>query len=215
VQDLGPAVAPPVVEWRFRNARLGEERTYQQTELSIEGEARLIGIATRVGETLRGAGYTWGQIGDMFDTENDTGLDQLLGLVVNVAPAAPDLVTDATCVLLGLYPTDEWGKANRDFDNDRAFIKSTVNTTRFSEMLQILLLQNDYQRLIRPFSKSLASAMGSLTGNASEPPAPSPPDYDLKPVELMDDSTEPDSTPSPKKRTTGTSTRRTATPSEP
>jgi hypothetical protein len=193
VDSLGAAVVPPLYEWRFRNLRAGEERTYQQTELSIEGEARLIGIAARVGEALRQAGYSWGQIGDMFDESSDSGVDQLLSLIANVAPATPELMTDAACVLLGLFPTDDFGRPDPEYDGHRVFIRRTINLTRFGDMLWVLLAQNDYQRLVRPFSKTLATAMGTRLGTVSEVSAPSPDAYSLEPVALADDSPPPSS----------------------
>lgn len=181
------AVVPPIVEWRFVDVRASEARTFQQTELSIEGEARLISLASRVGEALRAVGYSWAQIGDVLDNGS---VDQMVSLVVDLAPAAPDLVTDAAMVMLGLFPTDVFGNPEPEYDADRLFIRHTINITRFADMVTVLMAQNDYQRLLRPFSRTLASAMGSLSGQASGA-EPSSDDYGLEPVQLESESPTP------------------------
>jgi len=48
-----PAVAmPPVVTWEIRELKSGKPRTFEQVELSIDGEVRLVQLASKTIQIL-------------------------------------------------------------------------------------------------------------------------------------------------------------------
>jgi len=211
-RELPSAVIPPSVEWTLRNARTKDVRVYEQSELSIEGEARLIVLGRRLGDVLTEGGYSWNDIPDVLGDESRAG-DWAKGveMVTYLAQYAPDLIAEAATVLLGVYPTNEDGSRNADYESERVFLRGALNVTRFVDMVRIFIAQNDYQRLIAPFSQTLAGAMGNLAAGTpasldGEAPSSAPPEPSGAPSATP---------PSPSRRTASRSRSATAKASEP
>lgn len=220
--EPGSAVAVTTVEWRLYNPRRKESRTYEQAELTIEGEARLVGLARKVGAVLADAGYTFGQLGEFFDdtrtdpeTGEPVGVDwpKALTLIEHVAQYAPDLIGDAMTVFFGIFPTNEDGSPNPDFDDHRLFLRGAVNIAKVTDVTRVFLAQNEYSRLIGPFSATLSEAMdayaapgASASSEVSGPQAIVGGDGSTV---LLEPETSSDTT------TTEPSTSETETPSEP
>lgn len=173
--DQTPAVIPVTVSWRLRNARTHVEREFEQSELAIEGEARIVGLGRKIGILLNERGYTWAQINDLMTNEADTDWRAVLGLIDLAGDAAPDIVADAATILLGIYPANEDGTPNEAFEADRRFLRSAVSVAKFVEMVDIFRHQNDYARMLAPFGLTLSNAMAAFAGRSSAPvPSPDP-----------------------------------------
>lgn len=167
--EPGSAVAVTTVEWRLYNPRRQETRTFEQSELTIEGEARLIGLARKFGAVLEDAGYSFGDLGEFFDETKEVDWPKALSLIERVSQFAPDLIADALTVLLGIYPTNEDGTPNGDFEDTRLFLRGAVNIAHLSDIIRVFVSQNEYARLIGPFSATLSEAMDAYAAprNAS------------------------------------------------
>ena len=164
--DSGPIA--PVVEWQLKSKGAeGETRTYEQSELSIEGEARLLGMARKIGAVLKDADFDLGKVSNMIDSTDPVDWDIILDGVALVVENAPDLVGESTLILLGIFPTDEDGSPNPAYAEHLIFIKRTVNTAKFSDMLRVFIAQNDYERIARPLWNRFAQA-------ATPTPTPTP-----------------------------------------
>lgn len=150
---------PDVVERVIRNKRTGETRTFQQSELTIEGEARLIRIVHETAVALNEVGFPWTKLGPLFD-EGPTDWDTVIELLGITALHAPKAIADATATFFGVYPTDEDGSRNDDYDKTVRFIRSSIKVVDFVEFVKTFTEQNDYQRLADP--------IGAVLGQASQ-----------------------------------------------
>ena len=161
----GSPVFPPSVPVTLRNPRSEEVREYIQTELTIEGEARLLGLVHETAAKLNDAGFPWDQLGPLFDEREPMDWVMATDLLARVATVAPDAITDAVTIFLGIYPTNEDGSRNADYEDERRFIRSAVKFATFVDMVKTFAEQNDYQRLADPIGAILGQA--ARTGMAS------------------------------------------------
>lgn len=173
----GSVLPADAVEWTLVNSRRKENRTYQQVELSIEGEARLLSLAREAGRILTEAQVDWPRIGRMIDT-GEWEWDYLLEMLGLVQEKAPHLIAESTLTFLGIFPTDENGQPNPKYNDERAFIHGAVNFTRWVDMIQTFIAQNDYRRLAVPFGKALnlwnqQPAPAAQTESSQAPSTPS------------------------------------------
>ena len=166
----GTAALPGAYEWTLRDPRRDEARHYMQTELSLDGEAALIALAPKLGAILKDAGYTWADIYQLTDEKADIQWDEVARLVAHIARFAPALIAEATAVLLGIFPTDEDGQPNPTYETELAHIRRAMNVARFVEMVRIFMAQNDYARMLAPFSPTLANVMGGLASGSEQSP---------------------------------------------
>lgn len=160
---------PPITTWQLRNVRTKESRAYDQSELSIEGEARLLTLVRDAGAKLNEDGFDWQALIDLFEPSKDMdwfGATKLLGVV---AAQLPDVVAEAATIFLGVYPTNEDGSRNADFEGEKRFIKGAVKFTTFIDMVKTFAEQNDYQRLADPIGAILGTTM--KTGMATNTPS--------------------------------------------
>lgn len=162
------ASVPEAVEWTLRHPRTKEVRHYEQIELVIEGEARLIGLARNAALALRSAGYSWDQLTSLFDDgpfNFELGFD-LLGVVIETIP---ELAVEASMVAFGIFPVLPDGTRNEQYEGERAFLRGTIKTAHLWDMYEIARQQNDFARLLGPFSKTLAGALGRPAGGPQSP----------------------------------------------
>lgn len=207
VQEQLPAALPEEVEIVLRHPRRKETRTYTQTELALDGEARLIQLAAKAASVLAQGGYTLTDIWQMFEVgmekPEDVEWGEATTLIEYIAAYAPALLAEATTVYLGIFPTDELGNPNPEYEDHLAFIRGSVRLATFVDMTRLFMRQNDYRRLLAPFSKTLADAAGSFGGASdSGEPEPSPGPSQPQRVEASDGSSielepEPEPTPTP------------------
>jgi hypothetical protein len=215
----GTAATPETVDWTLRNPRTKEVRHYEQNELTIEGEARLIGILRTAAVALREHAFTWPQLESLFD-EGPFQYDLALDLVGAVTSYAPDLLVDAALVFVGVFPTDENGQPNAEYEQHRTFVKGSLKIAMVVDMIRTFAAQNDIARMLAPFSSTLAGVLGSAAQPTQAPdapvdgsPAPAP-----EPAPAFDPWVEPSPASSPAEPPSATIEAlpsETATPSEP
>lgn len=216
-----PAVVPTVAEVTLRNARTKVTRIFEQVELSIEGEARLVSMGPKVAQVLDESGRTWTELQDVFTNVISTDYKVVWDLLTVSATYAPDLVADLGTILLGIYPTDEAGAPNPDFEADRTFLRGALNIRQMVELFATFVAQNDYRRILAPFGLTLTETMAVLRGrpaSVDESGTDEPSSgglvvgLDGSPIELLpDEPTETPSTPS----TTEVAASESATSSDP
>lgn len=166
--DLGSAVIPSTVEWTLQHKRTKEIRTYEQTELAIEGEARLVGLAQQVGARLSETDFPWDMLVDLFSDETKPlDWDKAIVALGSVADVAPNAVADSSLILFGVYLTRDDGTRNPDYEDQRTFLKGAVTFTQWTEILRTFAAQNDYQRLVGSFGRAMAA--GATLANPRRP----------------------------------------------
>ncbi len=184
------AAIPPTFEWTLYNRRRSETRTYIQQELTIDGEARLVQMGTKIGAVLADGGYTWADLWDLTDERNDIDWVEVSKMVGHLSQFAPDLVADAATVMLGVFATDEDGRPEPDYHDHVRFIRGAINVSRFVDMVRVFLAQNDYARVLAPFSRSLSGTMDAFSGGAQgDTSATEPEPSSGQPVMASDGST--------------------------
>ncbi len=149
-QDPGPVGR--VVDWKLTKGRGNdiEERTYEQRELSIEGEARLLGMARQIGVVLKESDVNLAQFSDMVKTGNPDW-QVIFDALTLIVEHAPRLLAETVLTLLGIFPTLDDGSPNTKYDDDVKFIRATVNTAKVHDMARVFVEQNEYERIARPF----------------------------------------------------------------
>lgn len=162
-----PSVVPTTFEWPLRNARTREERVFVQSELSIEGEARLVGLGRKIAAILAAAGYTFEQVKDLFTNEEQTDWLRILNMIADASESMPDLVADAATVFFNIYPTTEEGAPNPDYEIDRRYLRGSLNLSKMEQVIEVAAAQNDYARLLGPFAATLSDTMAALRGGPS------------------------------------------------
>lgn len=185
---------PPTRRWTLRNARSGETREFQQSELPIEGEARLLAIVNDTAVKLVDTGFAFEKVPALFD-DGPTDWDVVRDLLGAIVAFAPDAIVDATTALLNIYPTNEDGTRNAEYDKDWRFLKGSVKSTTFVEMLQWFAETNDYQRLAAPFGEIIGRAMAPVM---TDQPSTTPMSDTSETAEISDDSSKPSTPSSPK-----------------
>lgn len=177
---------PDAVSWTFRNARSKEQRTYEQTELSLEGDARILGIGRHVLLQLNEGAVPWERLRSMFDEDAQLDWKLLLDVVGLTVEQAPTAVAEVVATLMGIFPTNEDGGRNPDYDGEVRFLRGALNISRVVDVLKVAATQNDYQRLLAPFSGTLTNAarLGMETAAdrmGSAPSSPALPEPDSEP----------------------------------
>lgn len=169
--DLGPAGYPSRMDVKLTHKRTGQERTYQQTELAIDGEAKLIGLVERAGMILSEREFPWDTLAKLFSDEGQAQLDpkqlgpDAMKVLSIVASAVPDLVIDSTCLFFGIFEFDEDGTRNPEWETERKFIRGAVGFVQWVDFVRTFIGQNDYQRLADPFAQAFTA--GARMGNRS------------------------------------------------
>jgi len=155
------AVALPEIKtWELRD-KTGQIRTFEQTELSIEGEVRLVQLAGITVRRLNDQGFPWEEVAKVFDENNTIDWVAASDVLMLAIAEMPEIVSESTAILFGLYPVDDNGIRNKEYDTDKKFIRQALNFTRWVDILTVFTEQNDYQRLARPFSLAVTKAMNA------------------------------------------------------
>jgi hypothetical protein len=170
-ENQSPAVVTGTVEWELRSARTKAVRTFEQSELSIEGEARLVSLGRKLAVALGEMGYTLDELASVLNDEERTDWQFIFEVLTKAADYVPDLAADFGTVLLGIYPTEEDGTPNGAFETDRRFLRSALNMRTLVEMLQVFTVQNDYRRVLAPFGRTLSGTMAALRGRPQSVPS--------------------------------------------
>lgn len=174
---LPPAPVQSPQEWQF-----GGE-TYTQGELSIEGEALLLGLATGVLDALAAAAPDGGvALGSLVDDDGNVNVAYAARLITTISAQIPEVAGQALAILFGHYPTDLDDQPNPEFPRLARKLARNVPSTRVIEVIQAFIRQNDYQRLAGPFGELAArlgielptaiQAPGQGSAGSSDSPAP-------------------------------------------
>lgn len=153
VGTLPPAPVQVPVVWEFG----GEQ--YTQGELSIEGEALLIGLATRVLDALAATSPEGLKLGELVNADGDVNLGASAKLITTVSGQIPSVAGDALAILFGHYPTDLEGQPDPEFASVSRRLARAVPSAKVVDVLAAFVRQNDYQRLAGPFG-DLAARFG-------------------------------------------------------
>lgn len=182
---MGDGITDPVRTWTLtrppRKGAPAEQRVYEQAELTVDGEFQLVGIVNRAAATLRETGFPFERLGDLIPSPAPqqpgepelsynarvlqasrdwaTNIDWLLvaELLDKAGEVAPPFVSEAAATLLGVYRVDQFGKRSPEWEEEVAFIRSSLHTAEFVEMLETAAAQNDVERLLAPLGRAWAS----------------------------------------------------------
>ena len=148
-----PGPIPPSVEWKLvrRSGADSEERTYTQSELSIEGEARILGMGTKIGALLKEKDFDINRIANMIQSEGDLDWDAIFEAITLVTENAPALVAETALTFVSIFPTSDDGTPNREYDDHQKFMRGAINVSKFTQMVRVFVAQNDWERMARPF----------------------------------------------------------------
>jgi len=170
----GAEPVPAFHEWNLKSTirppkgQPAEERKYEQGELSIEGEARLLGQARKIGAILKDRNFNLDAISVMVNT-GEPNWDVIFEAMTIVTEEVPRLIGESACVLLGVFPTLEDGTPNPEYEDHERFLRNALNTAKFVDMLMVFVDQNDYKRLARPFWGRVRQESGSQPETAGSP----------------------------------------------
>ena len=155
---------PDVRQWTFpvRPRNGVEPRTYEQRELSIDGEMQLFALVARTSERLREADFDFSRVGAVFgwgddpDSASVENVDwkAVPALLAAAAQVAPAVLSEAAALMLGIFPMDQNGSRNKDWGDEVAFLRSSLHTADVVEMLETAAAQNDVERLLSPFARA-------------------------------------------------------------
>lgn len=177
--DLGSATFPEPREWQLRSTRTREIRIFQQMELSIEAEAKLIGLVYRVAAKLTEADFPWDKLASLFDYTPAAPVAEgaalpaepplgpidwpiAIQMLASVAEVTPEAVVDSVCLFLAIHADNPDGTPNTSYDETRRYLKDALSFTIWIEMIKTFAKQNDYERLVSPFGRALGSGAPGL-----------------------------------------------------
>jgi hypothetical protein len=159
-------------QWTFTD-REGKSRTYEQSELTIDGEMQLFGLIARQAVKLRESGFDFAQAGQVLVDVPGGGTDVNIALagsmLAEAASIMPSFISEAAAVLLSIFPVDEQGRRNQTYTDEVAFLRRTMHTADALEMLTTFLEQNDIERLKAPFQMALSTFQKIGTGTTASP----------------------------------------------
>ena len=174
---------PDVRQWTFpaRPRANVTPRTYEQRELTIDGEMQLFSLLSRTVVRLRATGFEFERLGEVFvNPEGDTPeeaaaakgtirWDTAAVLIGQAAEVAPGAIAQLAALLLGIFPVDHQGVRNPGFADEVGFLREHIKMADVMEMLETAAEQNDVRRLTAPFAKARG-----LWSRYTMPAGPSP-----------------------------------------
>lgn len=178
----GSILEPPKREWQFTSRKTQEERVYLQQELTIDGEAALIGLVITVARQLADTGFPFQKLADLIGEEEQT-LDWAVAeeLLTHALTVAPRAGSEAAAILFGYFPTTEAGRLNPEYEEQVVWLRGVLHLADLVEVLEAFATQNDWERLQRPFGSALRRGMTlglvaqTSGGSETRPSAPTPP----------------------------------------
>lgn len=147
-------VHPEPTVWNFG------DRRYVQTELTIDGEIKLLQLVGRTVQRIGEDEFPWSRLVDVFDEETETTNVPLAAeLVTRALVYVPSFAVDSALILFGVFDVDENNKPNPEFDEHKAHLRKHIRVADWVELLVEFFEQNDYKRLIAPFAQVVKTAM--------------------------------------------------------
>lgn len=135
------------------------DRQFTQGELSIEGEALIVGLAARILDALGEQGIASAQLGALVASDGSVDLAVAARLVTTISSQIPQVAGEALAILFGNYPTDLEDQPNPEFVPTARYLARNVPSPRVFDVLAAFVAQNDYARLSGPFG-ALAARLG-------------------------------------------------------
>lgn len=168
-------LAPDVHVWVLAKKKTREERTFYQSELTIDSEAALMGLASRVIGELAERGIPISSIGTLMSDAGEIDWPKVTGLLSQASPMIPQMASEVAAILCGYSPVNEEGRPAEDWTPTVAFMRGAISIPILVEMLQVFTEQNDYKRLSAPFATAVRSAIAyGLTVEKKPALEPSP-----------------------------------------
>lgn len=158
--------------WTFRDPKTNEERTYEQRELTIDGEIQMFSLLSRSLGRLREVGFPFEDLAKVIPTDASDmehyDWKAAGDMAAMAALAVPSLASEAMAIMLGMFPVDENGKRDATWNEDVAFIRRSIHVADVVEAIQTFVAQNDVERLQAPFVSLIRSVM--IRGQQPSPP---------------------------------------------
>lgn len=174
-QSSSTVAVPDTRTWSL-TSKAGVTKTFEQSELTIDGEVRIVQLANATIQSLNKAGFPWEEVATVVDKQGDWDWAKLSGLLSLAVTEVPEFVSESACILFDISPFDEEGRRNTAYESDKLFIRKSINFAKWIEVMQTFVDQNDYERLIRPFGLALTRTLGTMTATPSrESETSSPP----------------------------------------
>lgn len=164
-------LSPAVQVWTLTFKKTGEQRDFNQSELTIDGEAALMGLASRAIGELNAQGIPISAIGSMADLNGNVDWGVVTRLFTQASPLIPKLGSEAAAILFGYYPMDEMFKPEADWAPTVKWLRGAITIPLLVDFLQTFVAQNDYKRLSGPFAAAVRAA---ATLGQSQAPSPTP-----------------------------------------
>lgn len=159
-------IYPDIREWTFTDKRSAESRTFQQAELTIDGEMQAFRLVGDAIAELRAADFPFDRLSDLFPDDGDlTNIDLALvhEMLTVIASKASLLLTRGALIMLGVFEFDEDGKRNPEYQDTYKFLRRVLHTADVVEMIETFVQQNDIERLRAPFSRAWAAVTTPMT----------------------------------------------------
>lgn len=148
-------IRPPVHEWTFRQPKSGESRLFYQSELTIDGEVALLSLATRTVGRLAEMEFPLAEIGNLQNEDKSLNVPLAAKLASMAGPILPPVSAESSAIMFGYLPTDDFGRRDPDFDEVVAFLRASMTITRWYDVIEVFMAQNDVERMIAPFGAAL------------------------------------------------------------
>lgn len=157
----GSVLQPPEREWSFRNKRRDEERAYLQQELTIDGEAALIGLVIRMAKLLSDVGFPFQKLADLITSDEKPQIDWAVAedLLTTALVLVPRAGAEACAILFGYLPTTEMGRPNAEYVEQVNWLRQCLHLSDIVAVLDAFAAQNDWERLSRPFGMAMRKGM--------------------------------------------------------
>lgn len=140
---------PATRRWEFSG------RTYEQSELTIDGEAQLLSLMARVLRTLAAKGFPFERVLEVTHDDGSIDMDVIGELLPQILMEVPEFASESAVIMFGIFPVDEEGKQNAEYDTTKRLLRRSIKFTSWLEMIELFLQQNDYRRLAAPFMLAL------------------------------------------------------------
>lgn len=177
---------PATKQWEFGG------QTFEQSELTIDGEAQLLSLTARTVGTLAERGFPFERLAGVIEDSGAVNMRVIGELLPLVMTEVPEFASESAVILFGIFPVDEEGKLNPDYDRAKRLLRRSLKFTSWFDMLELFMQQNDYQRLIAPFASAVMKAVVVTLPTPKSPESSESP----SPTEMLSEPFSKPSTPS-------------------
>lgn len=149
-------VRPQIAEWELADPKdPGNRRMFYQSELTIDGEVALLSLASKTISTLVAMDFPLSELANLQREDGELDVQLAARLAALAGPAMPPFAAESAAIVFGYLPTDDFGRRDPDFDEHVRFIRKALRLTRWYDIVQVFMEQNDVERMIAPFANAL------------------------------------------------------------